>query len=132
MISESIFTVSDFTPVDTVTEIVSALPAGYARMNKTYSGEVVGRSITQFTSAFDQDSGTGSYFALETFEGTVAGKSGVFAFLHSASTTGSDRSDEFSLIVPHSGTGELTGIAGNVQLIIDDDGTHRMIFDYTL
>lgn len=132
MISESTFTVSDFTPVDVVTEIVTALPAGYARMTKTYVGGVTGRSITQFTSAFDQASGAGTYVALESFEGTVDGREGAFAFLHSAATTGEDRTNEFSVIVPGSATNELAGITGTVHLTVDADGTHRMRFDYTL
>lgn len=132
MISEATFTVADFTPVDVVTEIVTGRPAGYARMSKTYDGAVVGRSITQFTSAFDPTSGAGTYVALESFEGTVDGHKGAFAFVHSATTSGEDRTNEFSVIVPGSGSGDLTGITGSVQLTVDADGIHRMQFDYSL
>ncbi len=132
MIAEGTFAVADFTPLHTVTEIVTALPAGYSTMIKTYSGDVEGRSITQFTAAFDPASGTGTYVALESFEGLLAGKTGAFNFVHSASTTGSDRENYYGLIVPHSGTGELATIAGTAELRIEADGTHRMSFDYTL
>ena len=57
------------------------------------------------------------------------GRAGTFNFVHSATTTGSDRSAEFFTVVPSSGTGELTGISGTGGLSIDADGTHRIWFD---
>jgi len=132
MLSTSTFTTSDFDVTDYVPDVTTALPTGHLRMRKTYAGDVAGRSVTQFTSAFDQDSGVGTYVAMESFEGTVAGRRGTFNFVHAASTTGTDRANEYSLIVPGRGTGELTGIAGTVRLHIDEDGTHRMDFDHNL
>ena len=132
MIAEGTFEVSDFTPGDTVAAIVTALPTGHSTMRKTYSGAVDGHSLTQFSAAFDQARGVGTYVALESFEGTLDGRSGAFNFLHSASTTGSDRTDYVGRIVPESGTGELATIAGQAELRIDPDGTHVIRFDYTL
>ena len=123
------FTAADVAPV---VEITTALPVGVAVMEKRYEGDVSGRSATVFTSAFDQASGVGTYVAMESFEGAVAGRRGAFNFVHAASTSGTDRADEYGLIVPGSGTDELTGIAGTVRLHIDDDGTHRMDFDHNL
>ncbi len=40
------------------------------------------------------------------------------------------RAVELFLVVPHSGTGQLTGIRGTGSLVIDDDGTHRINLDY--
>lgn len=132
MTSTSTFTTSDFDITDYVPPITTGLPTGHLRMSKTYSGEVEGRSVTQFTSAFDQDTGVGTYVAMESFEGTVDGRAGAFNFVHAASTSGSDRSNEFGLIVPGSGTGELAGITGTVRLRIAPDGTHHMDFDHDL
>ena len=36
------------------------------------------------------------------------------------------------MIVPASGTGELAGITGTVDLAIDPDGTHHFTFDHSL
>ena len=69
---------------------------------------------------------------MESFEGSLDGRAGTFNFVHAASTSGTDRSDEHFLIVPSSGTGELAGIVGSGALVVDADGTHRMRFDYTL
>jgi len=132
MLSTSTFTTSDFDVTDYVPDITTALPTGHLRMRKTYSGEVAGRSVTQFTSAFDQDSGVGTYVAMESFDGTPPGRRGTFNFVHAASTSGADRAHEYGLIVPGSGTGELVGIEGTVRLHVDEDGTHRMDFEHNL
>ncbi len=69
---------------------------------------------------------------MESFEGSLSGRSGAFNFAHSATTSGTDRTDEFFTIVPGSGTGELAGIRGAGGMTIDPDGTHRIWFDYEL
>ena len=108
--------------------MTSALPVGVATMEKRYSGDVEGRSATIFTSAFDPASGTGTYVAMETFEGSLGGVDGGFCFVHAASTTGTDRNDEWFLIVPSSGTGGLAGIRGSGSMTND----HAITFDYEL
>ena len=140
MITEGTFTVSGFTPVPlepapdpgAPTPIETALGVGVATMAKAFAGGIEGRSTTIFTSAYDPARGVGTYVALESFEGSLDGRSGAFNFAHAASTSGEDRSDEYFAIVAGSGTGELAGITGGGALVIDDDGTHRMRFDYTL
>ncbi|NUU19198.1 DUF3224 domain-containing protein [Cellulomonas humilata] len=135
MITEGTFTVSGFAgvPVAQDAEPVStALSVGVATMVKQYAGGVAGRSTTLFTSAFDPERGVGTYVAMESFEGSLDGRSGTFNFVHAASTHGTDRYDEHFVVVPSSGTGELAGITGSGALEVDADGTHRMRFDYTL
>ncbi|PRY01535.1 uncharacterized protein DUF3224 [Allonocardiopsis opalescens] len=110
----------------------TGLPVGVATMEKRFEGEVAGRSATVFTSAFDQASGVGTYVAMESFEGTLGGREGSFNFVHSASTSGSDRADEFFAVVPGSGTGGLAGISGGGGISVDADGTHRIWFEYRL
>src|SRR4051812_27974056 len=134
MITEGTFTVSGFAgvSVDVPDPVQTALGVGVATMEKRYAGAVQGRSTTLFTSAFDPERGIGTYVALESFEGTLDGRPGTFNFAHVASTSGADRSGEFFTIVAGSGTGELAGITGGGALVVDDDGTHRMRFDYTL
>jgi hypothetical protein len=62
----------------------------------------------------------------------LGGREGAFNFAHSATTLGADRQGEFFIIVPGSGTGELAGITGAGGAAVDDDGTHRIWFDYEL
>ena len=126
------FRVASFDPTDVTVEpaITTALPIGIVRMEKVYEGDVSGRSATLFTAAFDETSGQGTYIAMEAFEGSLDGRTGTFAYVHSATTTGSERSHEYFLIVPGSGTGELAGIRGSGSLVIDGDGTHRVAFEW--
>jgi hypothetical protein len=128
------FTVTAFNPTSVAPEtgIKTALAVGVAVIDKAFSGEVDGRSSTIFTSAFDQAKGVGTYVALESFDGSVAGRAGAFNFVHSASASGADRTGEFFAIVPSSGTGDLAAIAGHGGMDIDDDGTHRVWLEYEL
>lgn len=135
MRAEGTFTVASFVPASIApapAAIEVGLPVGTAVMEKTYEGDVSGRSATIFTSAFDMGTGVGTYVALETFEGRLGERSGSFVYVHSATTTGSDRSNEMFAIVPSSGVGELAGISGGGGMDIDPDDTHRIWFDYQL
>lgn len=133
------FTVTSFTATDVGPEpaIETGVPVSVSRMEKRFDGDISGRSATLFTAAFDQAAGTGTYIAMESFEGTVNGAAGSFAFAHSATTTSAerqpdDREREFFVIVPRSGTGDLAGLAGTGEIVIDADGTHRVRLDYRL
>ncbi|MFJ5548340.1 DUF3224 domain-containing protein [Streptomyces sp. NPDC093225] len=135
MRAEGTFEVASFVPTDTAPEpaIETAVPVGVSRLEKRYEGEITGRSATLFTAAYDQATGTGTYVAMESFEGEVAGRKGAFNYAHCATTRdGGGREAEFFVIVPGSGTGELAGITGTGGLAIDDDGTHRVWFAYEL
>ena len=124
------FKVQNFKPTELkpMPEVTTALPVGIATMDKSYQGEIEGRSSTLFVAAFDPAKG-GTYLAMESFEGALAGKKGAFNFVHSAATTGKDRLNEFFAIVPGSGTAALAGITGASGIAIDADGTHRIWFD---
>ncbi len=134
MRAEGTFEVVAFAPTEVAPTpaVETALPVGVATMEKRFDGDVRGRSATIFTSAFDPATGVGTYLAMESFDGAVAGRDGAFNFVHSATTSGSDRSAEFFLVVPGSGTGGLTGITGTGGLAVDADGTHRIWLDYEL
>ncbi|MFE3190475.1 DUF3224 domain-containing protein [Nocardia sp. NPDC059240] len=128
------FNVKSFVPTDVTPDpaITTALPVGVAKLEKQFEGEITGRSATLFTSAFDQAAGVGTYVAMESFEGALNGRAGTFNFVHCASTDGTTRTDMYFAIVAGSGTGDLAGITGTGDLLIDADGTHRMVFEYEL
>jgi hypothetical protein len=135
MRAEGTFHVASFVPAKVEpapAAIEVGIPVGTAVMEKQYEGEVSGRSATVFTSAFDMGAGVGTYVAMETFEGRLGDRTGGFAYVHSATTTGSDRRDELFVIVPSSGVGELAGIRGGGGMAVDPDDTHRVWFDYEL
>ncbi|MCC9307597.1 DUF3224 domain-containing protein [Kitasatospora sp. RB6PN24] len=128
------FSVQSFVPTDLVPQpaVPTNVPVGVSRMEKRFEGEIAGRSATLFTAAFDHATGTGTYLAMKSFEGELNGRRGAFNFAHSASTSGTDRSNEFFAVVPGSGSGELSGIAGTGGLTVEADGTHRIWLEYTL
>jgi hypothetical protein len=134
MKSSGTFTTVTFEPTELPPKpaVDTGLPVGLVVMEKRYEGEVRGRSVTWFLSAFSQSSGVGTYVALESFEGSLNRASGAFSFAHSATTSGPHSSAKFFTIVPASGTGELAGIRGSGELVIDSDGTHKIWFDYEL
>lgn len=128
------FRVVTFTPTPTapVPAVVTALPVTVSTMEKRFEGGIDGRSATLFTAAYDQETGVGTYVALESFEGSVDGHAGTLNFVHSATTSGTDRQAEFFTIVPASGTGDLATISGAGGIGVDADGTHRIWLDYEL
>ena len=75
--------------------------------------------------------GSGAYVAIERVTGTLAGRKGSFALVHSGTMR---RGGEFSMIirvVPDSGTDELTGLSGSMEIVIEG-GNHFYKLDYVL
>jgi hypothetical protein len=125
------FEVTDMTPAQVpVPDVKTGLPVGVATMRKRFEGGVSGRSVTIFTAAYDPATDTGTYVAMESFEGSLAGREGTFNFAHSATTQGAGGGADYLVIVPASGTGALAGIRGTGGLAIEPNGTHRIWFDY--
>lgn len=125
------FTVTEMVPQEFEPRVVTGVPTGYALMRKEFTGGIEGNAQTQFVYAFDQDRG-GTYVAMESFEGVIGGRRGTCNIAHTATTSGSDRVVETLLIVPASGTGELTGITGTGSIVIDLDGTHHLNLEYRI
>ncbi len=69
--------------------------------------------------------------AIETFTGTLKGKAGSFALHHTGVMTKNSPSLSIN-VVPDSGTGDLAGIAGKMNIIIAPDGKHSYDFEYSL
>ena len=134
MHADATFEVTDVTPSDYVSPVTAGSPVGHAHMVKQFAGDLAGHATTQFSYAYDDAGGVGTYVALEAFEGTLGGRSGAFAFAHSATTDGqsSERLHELMVIAPGSGAGELAGITGTGSMVIDDDGTHHVVLDYEI
>lgn len=76
------------------------------------------------------EKGSAGYVAVESVTGALNGRRGVFALQHSGTLNNGVHSLSIS-VVPGSGTGELTGIAGTMNVILEN-GKHSYVFDYTL
>jgi hypothetical protein len=103
---------------------------GRMSIDKYFHGDLEGSSKGQMFGHMTAVSGSAGYVAMEIVTGTLAGKKGTFVLQHNA--TMAHGSQQLNIIViPDSGTGELTGLAGNMQIIIDA-GQHSYEFDYTI
>ncbi len=68
---------------------------------------------------------------VEVVDGSVAGRDGTFALQHSG--TMHDGEQHLSIrVVPGSGTDELAGLRGEMDLTVDGDGVHHYELRYSL
>jgi len=74
--------------------------------------------------------GSAGYVAIERVTGTLNGRIGSFVFQHAGIMSRGDQQLSI-LVVPDSGTEQLTGISGVFSLTIID-GKHGYVFDYSL
>ena len=95
---------------------------------KEFSGDLVGTSKGQMVAAYTATPGSAGYVAIEHFIGSVGGKSGSFVLQHSGLMDRGDAALAVT-IVPDSGTGELAGISGTLE-IGNDAGTHSYVLEY--
>lgn len=109
---------------------VKMTPQGDTLLNmaKSYAGAMAG----QGTGPFLGDTKLMVYVALETFDGTVDGKRGSFIMMHRG-WQGADKVNHLDVaIAPNSGTGELAGITGALDIRIDAKGAHFYTLRYSL
>jgi hypothetical protein len=77
----------------------------------------------------DPGSGNAGYVALEVFRGTLDGKAGTVTLQQFGTMTGSEVVLNYE-VVPGSGTDELSGITGSIDLDIVD-GVHHVTLTYS-
>ncbi len=103
---------------------------GRMRVNKAFAGDLVGTSLAQMMSVGTEVEGSAGYVAIERVTGTLHSRDGSFTLQHSGLMARGHGTLTVT-VVPDSGTGELTGLAGELA-ITDDDGKHTYALDYTL
>ena len=103
---------------------------GRLSIDKTFSGQLEGTSRGQMLAEGDGRGESGGYVALERVTGALGGRTGTFVLMHTGTLVA--RHPEMTItVVPGSGTGELSGLAGRFQISIEA-GKHSYAFDYTL
>jgi hypothetical protein len=99
-------------------------------LDKHFHGDLDATSKGQMMAAGTAVEGSGAYVAFELVTGVLNGKRGSFILQHK----GTMRKNVYLMdvtVVPDSGTDELTGITGNMKIIIEG-GRHSYEFEYTL
>lgn len=93
-----------------------------ALLDKRYHGELEATGQGQMLGFVTPTPGSAGYVALEQVRGTLQGRSGSFVLQHSGLM---DRGNKLLTIsvVPDSATGELTGLAGQMDIRISN-GEH--------
>ncbi|MDX6611790.1 MAG: hypothetical protein QOD75_976 [Blastocatellia bacterium] len=103
---------------------------GRMSLDKHFHGDLEASSRGQMLAVGTEVKGSAGYVAMERVNGTLHGKSGTFALQHSGTMTRGTPQLTIT-VVPDSGTGELSGLAGKMTINIVD-GKHLYEFDYTL
>ena len=101
-------------------------------LDKQFHGDLEASSVGEMLTAMSSSvQGSGAYVAVERITGTLQGRSGSFALYHTGvMNRGVPRLT--ITVVPDSGTGGLTGIAGKLNIRIEPDGKHFYDFEYEL
>ena len=94
-----------------------------------FSGESKGEGL--FCGMNDPKNGAG-YLVSERFTGDLGGKTGTFVMHHGGLAGPAAAPSTFGNIVPGSGTGQLEGITGAIEIGQDKEGKHQMLLDYIL
>jgi hypothetical protein len=103
---------------------------GRMSIDKTFQGDLEGTSKGAMLAAMGAIKGSAGYVAMEKVTGSLAGHAGSFVLQHSG--TMNRGVPELSVtVVPDSGTDELTGLSGRLNIIIES-GKHSYEFEYAL
>jgi Protein of unknown function (DUF3224) len=99
-------------------------------LEKQFHGDLEATSKGEMLASGGPAKGSGGYVAVERVSGSLHGRTGTFVLQHH----GTMQNGNFYIdvvVVPDSGTGQLTGLTGTMTIIIKE-GKHSYDFAYTL
>ncbi len=110
--------------------LIAEANLGRQTIDKQFHGELNAHSLGEMLAAKTEIKGSAGYVAIERVSGSLQGKHGSFVLLHTGTM---DRgAPQLNIqVVPDSGTDELVGLKGQMQIEIKD-GQHFYVFDYSL
>ena len=103
---------------------------GRRSLDKQFHGDLEAASQGEMLSVGSAQ-GSGGYVAIERVTGSLHGRKGSFALQHNATMTNGVPFLNI-IVVPGSGTGELAGLSGTMQIQIAPGGAHSYSFEYVL
>ncbi len=105
---------------------------GRMALNKQFHGDLEATSVGEMLTAMSSSvQGSGAYVAVERVTGTLGGRSGSFAMHHTGVMNRGVPQLTIN-VVPDSGTGELIGLTGKLNIRIEAGGKHFYDFEYEL
>ena len=103
---------------------------GRMTLDKQYHGDLEATGKGQMLTAGSAVKGSGAYVAIEKVSGTLHGHTGTFVLQHSGTMT--QGAPQLNItVVPDSGTGQLAGISGKMNITITG-GKHFYDLEYML
>lgn len=103
---------------------------GRMLLDKQFHGDLEGTSKGQMLAAMTDVKGSAGYVAIEQVSGKLKGRAGTFVLQHNGIMTRGEPQLSIA-VVPDSGTGELAGLSGKMEIIIEG-GKHSYVFEYQL
>ena len=103
---------------------------GRLLLNKTYHGDLQATAQGQMLSAITPTTGSAGYVAIEHVTGTLHGRAGSFVLQHSGLMNRGEKQLVIT-VVPDSGSGELAGLQGRLDIRISE-GKHFYDMAYSL
>ncbi len=103
---------------------------GRMSIDKQFHGDLEGASKGEMTSFMSSVKGSAGYVAMEKVTATLKGKKGTFVLQHNATMTRGTPALNI-IVVPDSGTDQLVGLTGKLDILITD-GKHSYEFNYAL
>jgi len=107
-----------------------ALP-GRMSIDKQFHGDLEATSKGEMMMVGTAVKGSAGYVAIEQVTGTLHGKQGTFILQHNA-TMNRGAGELNIIVVPDSGTGELEGLSGKMNIAIAPGGAHSYELDYEI
>jgi Protein of unknown function (DUF3224) len=101
-----------------------------AHVSFLYDGAIKGESVMEYLMSYRPD-GTGVYVGLERVACSIGERAGSFVLQHTG-TFASDGVTGTYLVVPDSGTGDLSGLRGGGNLAISGAGPYPFALDYDI
>lgn len=117
------------TPLEPYTGGESGIRLSRLSIEKTFRGDLAGRSLGEMLSARTPVESSAGYVAIEQVQGELYGRRGTFVLQHyGVLVRGAQR---LTLeVVPDSGTGDLAGLNGSMAIRIED-GKHFYELEYS-
>jgi hypothetical protein len=117
-------------PLDFYVQGLDGVNLGRMSIDKQFKGALEATSKGEMLSAMTTVKGSAGYVAIEQVSGVLSGKKGSFVLQHFG-TMNQDRDRLVLEVVPNSGAGELSSLAGKMAIKIEG-GKHCYEFDYEL
>jgi len=118
------FSIEDWEP-HAVDEAGGGLALGRVAFRKTYKGD----DLTGTAVATMLNCGQIAYTAMERVTGTLGGRTGSFVLMHGAAPGTGEPDVATGVIVAGSGTGELAGLTGRMEIRHEEEGP-RLFLEY--